>query len=73
MSLVSDKRRFQMEIVLSTLKVSHIKLAGALLSCDEETLTTRRLNSLMSMMPTSKELEMVEEYSGDTGKLGNVE
>lgn len=72
-SLVSDKRRFQMEIVLTTLKVSHIKLAGALLECDEDTLTTRRLNSLMSMMPTPMELEMVEEYAGDKGKLGNVE
>jgi hypothetical protein len=41
-----------MEIVLTTLKVSHTKLAIALLQCDEEVLTNKRLCSLTSMMPT---------------------
>ncbi|KAJ3218536.1 hypothetical protein HDU67_005095 [Dinochytrium kinnereticum] len=72
-TIIDMTRARNMEILLASLRKSYGAAKDALLSIDDEFLTSERLSLLKQCIPTDEEIEIVQNYDGDKSELGNAE
>jgi len=60
-------------ILLSRIKVGLKQLRVSIINLDEDTLSLDNSRSLLRLVPTPEEVELLTNYKGDVTKLGNAE
>ncbi|CAG8457272.1 24000_t:CDS:10 [Dentiscutata erythropus] len=72
-TLLDINRANNIAIMLARIKFSYSEIKNSILELNDETLTVDNLKNLKSYAPTTDEIELVKEYTGDVGMLGNAE
>jgi cytokinesis protein len=70
--LIGGQRATNIEITLKRFKLSHAELKHAILSLDESVLDLEGTSLLMTCMPTSDELKIVQQFLQAKGKFTDV-
>eukprot|EP01096_Ripella_sp_DP13-Kostka_P014378 TRINITY_DN647_c0_g1_i1.p1 TRINITY_DN647_c0_g1~~TRINITY_DN647_c0_g1_i1.p1 ORF type:complete len:1074 (+),score=617.15 TRINITY_DN647_c0_g1_i1:530-3751(+) len=72
--LLDHRRANNVPIVLSRFgRLSYDEIKTAILTLNEDVLTSENLNALKELVPTPEEVEILKEYSGDLEQLGKAE
>jgi hypothetical protein len=72
-SIIDSKRSHLIEISLNRIKKLPEEIASMLIQLDPEILTMDLTEILLSILPTSKEIELIKSFHGDITTLGLVE
>ncbi|CAG8625746.1 6835_t:CDS:10 [Cetraspora pellucida] len=72
-TLLDMNRANNIAIMLARIKLSYTEIKNSILELNDETLTVENLKNLKSYAPTTDEINLVREYTGDIGMLGNAE
>ena len=72
-SLIDPKRSLNISIQLAGIRMPFKQIKAALLGMDDETLKVDQLNILALAVPTTEEISLLREYSGDKAQLATVE
>ncbi|KAF0356988.1 FH2-domain-containing protein [Gigaspora margarita] len=72
-TLLDINRANNIAIMLARIKFSYSEIKNSILELNDETLTVENLKNLKSYAPTTDEIELIREYTGDVGMLGNAE
>ena len=72
-TLIDPKTANNAAIALSRFKVPTDKIAAALLAGDSNVLSADSLTSLMTILPSAEEVELVQGHDGPTAQLGKCE
>ena len=72
-TLIDHQRAHNIGIMLVRVKLTFEQIRQAFLEVDENGLTVDNLKALKACLPTSDELEIVRDYSGDVTKLSRAD
>lgn len=72
--LLDPRKSNNCSIMLSRFgKIDYKEIKKAILECDEEILTPENVGAMKQFVPTSEDIEILKEYSGDIASLGKAE
>ncbi|KAG5519611.1 hypothetical protein PMAC_001766 [Pneumocystis sp. 'macacae'] len=72
-SLIELNRANNTAIMLSKIKLNYNEIRDALLELNDSKLSIDNLKAIKQNLPTTEEIRVIKEYSGDESILGNVE
>ena len=72
-TLVDDKRSYNVDIGMSRFKMSYERIRNAILIMDEDALDLDKVTKLLSYIPTPSEQDLLKNFTGNTKALANTE
>ena len=64
---------YNVSISLSHFRLDYVLIRNAVMLMDSELLNLEQLEVLLDVLPTAEEVKVVQEYTGDVERLGDVE
>lgn len=71
--LIDHRRAYNCEIMLSKVKVPLHDLVSSVLALEDSALDVDHVDNLIKFCPTKEEMELLNGYNGEKGKLGKCE
>lgn len=72
-TLLDPKKSLNVNIFLKQFRASHAEVVSLIRDCKSSLIGAERLTGFLRILPDDAEVTMIQEYQGDTEKLGNAE